>query len=162
MSEPQEKLLFASQLLIEKTLHYSLDSNKARTLNVPSLIEEALTQIDVVENESIPDINFRIIIDEINKNFVKNKIVTDLLDFPLDLLKVDSDQPIEQIKPKLEIAASVLSDRAYVSVIFYELENNFDELGKKDISFYVGELVTTLVNMGMSASHIHFCTKNIF
>jgi hypothetical protein len=157
-----EKFLFISQLLIERTLHYSLDSNKARTLNIPSLIDEALTQIEIIEKEGIPDINARIIIDEIDKNFTKNSIVSELLDFPVELIRVERDQPLDQIKIKLNIALNRLSPHAYVLSIFEKLKNSLEKIGNKELSFLLGELVTTLINIGMSASHIHFCTKNLF
>lgn len=162
MSDKIENYLFLSQLMTERTLHYSLDSNKAKTLNIPTLVREAISQIENFEKLGIPDINYKIVIDEINDRMKGNKILKNIIEIPLDSIRVGRDDDVNEIKKKLNIFSARVSNHAYISYLFGEFERNIDNSKKSEIVFLADEIITTLINMGVSAAHIYFSTKNIF
>lgn len=148
--------------MTERTLHYSLDSNKAKTLNVPSLVSEALSQIDNHEKLDLPDINYKIIIDELNFRLKENKAIKNIVEIPMESLRLGRDDAIVDLKRKLEILSARASGYAYIQYLFSELKSNIETAQKGEIVFYVDEIITTLINIGVSAAHLYFSTKNIF
>lgn len=162
MPVESENLLFISQLLYERTFHYSLDSVKARTLNAPFLIKEASDQVELHLKHGVPEHNARIVVDEMNHELSGNAIVGKLTCLSPKRLKVNLDSPWQETLETLSFLTNIISPYAYASTIFSDLENEINFNHKKKIYFLVGELITTLVNMKVSAAHIHHCTKNIF
>ncbi|RFB93594.1 hypothetical protein B5K11_13815 [Rhizobium leguminosarum bv. trifolii] len=148
-------LIFFAQRLEELTFEYSLDSFKAPTTNAPFLIEEA---IDQIEKQSHFDLNLNsayCILDEMELRLRKNKVVKSLISLDLDSYLDYNRQNAGEITRKLKVLKREIEPNIYCLRTMELLRIAISEVAKKEIDFLARELVSTLVNLGMSSSYIN-------
>lgn len=148
-------LLFFAQRLEELTFDYSLDSYKAPTTNGPYLVREVLDQLQSQRNRKDERHNCQPIIEEMKERLFGNQIVSNIISIDLARYLKFDENSIEDIISKLSVLRRELDPRVYCLETMRFLKLAVSASGKADIDFASRELVTTLVNMGMSTNHIH-------
>lgn len=157
-------ILFFAQRMEELTFEYSIDSYRAPTTNPPYLARELLDELAHSRNEGFESNNYEKILDELELRLSGNPIVKNLIKLNIDrYIKPDRGD-----KNKLISLFSVLSDelepRHYVEEAMRQLKQAVASSTpeKSKIDFLARELVTTLINIGMSPRHIKETTVKSF
>ncbi len=153
--EQTKHLLFFAQVIEELTFDYSLDSYKAPTTNAPYLIQEAMKQIEILQDAGLNQYTLNPILDEMEARLRGNPVVSSLINMPLDKYICYDRENYDDVFSRLSVLKRDINPNIY-SVRCMELIFDSIKSGKrKDIVFLSRELVTTLVNLGVDSSHIY-------
>ncbi len=157
-------LVFLAQRLEELTSPRSLDSHKAYTVNVPTLIEEAVEQLEAIRDggPGISASSANCITDElfsrISSNPVSSAIVSPSRELVARLTKLDSPQ----LLPKLKMLKQEISGWAYATQTMHLIADSINDKDKSKVSFLANELTSSLVNLGMNRRHINESVTDFF
>lgn len=165
ISSETEGLLFFAQRLDELLWDYTLDSYKPATLNAPAICKEALALIRDIESELIDKNNMQHVLEELAWSIRNDPVATNLLDFSIgDYLPAEFNENIKlsDLKRKIEVIERSLESYRYLYACFDRLMVVVKEVKKKDIDFIARNMVTTLVNMGVSKRFLHEKTHEFF
>ena len=155
-------MLFFAQIIEELTFPYSLDSNKAPTINAPFLVHEVIEQIGVCLREDIGLASVGHIIDEMEKRLRNNIVVNALITVNLERYLNFNRDNSNEISKKLHVLAREIEPHTYTLKCMELLNVNIMNKRKKNIEFIAREMATTLVNLGMNAEYINSNTVDFF
>lgn len=131
---------------------------------MPTLIEEAIEQLESIRDggPGISPSSAECIIEELVKRVSSNAVVAAIVpssrDLTLRLSKLSGDQSA----PLLKMLKQELSGSAYATQTMHLLLDSLNDKDKIKINFLANELVSILVNLGMSRRHINECVLNFF
>lgn len=165
ISNETDGLLFFAQRMDELLWDYTLDSYKPAALNAPALCREALALISDIESELIDRNNLQYVLEELAWSIKADPVAKNLLDLPVDkyiVSNIDSSVKISDIRRKIEVLERSLEPYRYLYGCFDFLMASVRGLKKKDISTVSRNMVTTLVNMGVSKRFLHEKTNEYF
>ena len=157
-------LVFLAQRLEELTSPRSLDSHKAYTVNIPTLIEESVEQIEAIRDggPGISPSSADCILEELQARISNNSIVSEIVTSSRRLLdKISKPDHIKNLQT-LKMLKQEISGWAYATQAMHLIISKLDDKNKADISFLANELVSTLVNLGMSRRHINEAVVGYF
>lgn len=155
-------LLFFTQVMEELTFEFSIDSYKAPVTNAPALINECLSQIKISRKYDKGLATVKHILDELASRLNANSISRNLLNISLKKLTTFDYENHEDIFRKLQVLKREINAHAYAMKSMELLKEVIQENKKSEIYFLSRELTTTLLNFGMSASHIKTTMINHF
>lgn len=156
-------VVFLAQRIDELTFDYSLDSYKAPSVSVPSLVAEALQHANLLQEsgEVVPTSSLDPIIDELKVRLAANAIVKAIIPQDRNVLdRLDAD--LDLLVPTLNIIANELNPFTYTATVMNLIVAELERGSKESLDFLARELVATLENMGMSRAHIYFANKRFF
>lgn len=157
--ENTKGLLFFVQRLDELTYPYSLDSYKASTTGIITLVNEAL---DLLIDPYVASGNFNTvkhIFDELafrlQGNFIARKIFTTDIDTILQTELADTTD-IKKLIRKLKVFKSEIDPEAYLAEITYSVINHDQQKPKKSkLDLLAREFAALLQYLGVSRDHIN-------
>jgi len=150
-------MVFLAQRLEELTSPRSLDSYKAYTVNVPTLIEEAVEQLEAIRDggPGISPSSATCITDELVSRVSGNSVTSAIVPSSRALtLRLGTLNP-EKLLPVLKMLKQEISGWAYATQAMHLISDSINDKNKLKLSFLANELVSTLVNLGMSRRHIN-------
>jgi hypothetical protein len=153
-------LLFFAQRMDELLWDYSLDTNKPPALNAPYLVKEALEVLDNIDAELIEPANLKPVLEELIWAIQRDPIAKSLLDLPVEhYVLLDEATKRSEQKARLEVLGRTLERHRYLHRCLDHLCDQVKICEKKKIESTTRNLVTTLVNMGMSKRFLY--QKNV-
>ena len=161
--EELEGLLFFAQRLNELLFDYTLDSYKPPALNSPFLAQEAVNLISEIESGVIDIANLDPVLEELEWSIQNDNISKKLLDATTAYYITRGENvKLSETKLKLEVLAKTLEPYRYllesVEVLFFEISKK----SKKSIDALSKNVITTLVNIGISKQHLFEVTNDFF
>ncbi|WP_242153793.1 hypothetical protein [Sphingomonas sp. BAUL-RG-20F-R05-02] len=160
----EEALIFFAQRLEELSSPASLDSFRAPTVNIPSLLMEAVEQASLIANASsgVPSSSINPIIEELTFRLSGNIVSSGIIPADREVInKIRAASPdivfgiLMQLKQEL-------SGWAYATQAMHLAIELLATSRKTDIEFLATEIVTTLVNLSMSRRFIHEAVTEFF
>lgn len=148
-------MLFFAQRMDELSFEYSMDSNKAPTLNVPFLINEALSEIEISKKVGRPQYVVSHILDELSERLRNNLVVPSLLSLDLTYYLRSNEKTADDPESKLRVLNTELHPNRYLYQCYKLLEVAIAENKKIEINFLSREIVTTLQGLGVSSFEIN-------
>lgn len=157
-------LLFFAQRMEELTFEYSLDSYKAPTTNPPFLTRELVEELDYLAEESGNSSRYENILDELELRLQSNSIVNSLIKLKRShYINCDRNNQAG-MRALFSVLMDELEPRHYAVEAMEQIKEAVvkENVEKSEIDFLARELVTTLVNLGMSPRHIKEQTIKFF
>lgn len=147
----------------ELTFEYTIDSYRAPTTNAPYLIRECLKSIEVERLANIQSASSKHIFDEMASRLRDNIVVKSLLNIDLPTYLNFDPERLEEVERRLKVLRREISPNTY-ALKCMELVSLavLDPKDKKQIEFLAKELVTTLMNIGVSSTHINKTVRKTF
>lgn len=156
-------LLFFAQRMEELLFDYSLDTYKPAALNASFLCIEALGIVDDIEEGAMDIANLRPIVEELEWSIQNDKIAKELLQLPATYYLQDIDTvKISEVKLKLEVLGRTLDPHRYLERCYQRLHEHVRQSEKKNIETVAKNIVTTLLNLGMSKQILYERTREFF
>ncbi len=155
--------IFMAQRIDELTFDYSLDSYKAPSVSVPSLVTEALNQATLAQEagDAVPISSVEAILAELKTRLAGNVVVGAIIPGGRGILeKLEGD--IGQVVRSLNIISNELNPFTYTTTVMKLIIDEAERGSKQRLDFLLRELVATLENLGMSRAHIYFSNKRFF
>ena len=155
LSDEIEGLLFFAQRFSELLFDYTLDSYKPSALNAPYLAQEAVSLTNEIEAGLIDAANLEPVLDELEWAIQEDSTSKKLLDAGVEyyILRGENTRASEQ-KLRLEVLAQTLEPYRYLLACADNLHETIKKNSKKLIEASTRNLVTTLINMGVSKQHL--------
>ena len=148
-------LLFFAQRMDELSFEYSMDSFKAPTLNVPFLINEALSEIEISKKVGRPQYVVSHIVNELLERLRDNLVAPNLLSLDLSYYLRENEMNADELEAKLRVLNTELHPHRYLYHCYKLLEVAIAENKKIEINFLSREIVTTLQGLGVSSFEIN-------
>lgn len=162
-------IIFFLERLDEMTFPYSLDSYKAPTMSLPSLIHEAIGTIEAADNfksdEGSTNKAVEYILEEARLKLKGNFIAKSVSSLDLDLLLEarKENETFVSLNRRLKVALAELDDQSYFHAIV-ESVTSLSSLGrqKEKLGFLAREFVSFLQLRGVSRDHIQQSLSELF
>ncbi|MBO6885960.1 MAG: hypothetical protein JJ869_20625 [Marivita sp.] len=141
-------------------MEYTLDSFRAPTTNAPYLVKEFLLALSAHKQIGLPLSSALHILDEAEQRLHGNPIVKGLLSIRLsNYLKVNREN-VDEMERCFQVLGREINPGSYVIECFRQLKLAIPSNRKSDIEFLSRELVTTLLNMGVSSFFVNKAAVN--
>lgn len=158
-----ECLLFFAQRLDELLFDYSLDTYKAPALTSTFLCHEALNLIQDIETGEIDAANLSHVLEELSWSLTNDMTAKTLLSFDVNkYILSHEDTPISEKLLRLEILFKEINPRRYIERIGLLLIEAIHSNHKKKIDTLARSYISTLINMGVSKTHLYASTQKFF
>ncbi|MCP1487827.1 hypothetical protein J3D48_004140 [Pseudomonas fluorescens] len=159
-----EGLLFLAQRLDELLWDYTLDSYKPASLNAPFLCKEALSLIQDIESGLIDEANLKHVLEELSWSIQHDPIAQELLDLQVNayLPTTYENLILPTLKRKLDVLERSLTPYRYLHRCFDALMMAVQDTHKKPIDLILKNIITTLINIGISKKSLYEKTQNHF
>lgn len=170
-------LLFVAQLINELLFDYSIPSNRISALNSHFLCRDAMTTINTIENNGVPEGSLKPIVEELYRALSKDITFSSRNEDPLKyFLKAQSngsyvptqrpeDLNYEDAKKVVyALYQKYFRTGWYRTALFDDVRNlvkSNDEAVLQDLFRQTKALLTQLVNCGYSARYISFVTNKL-
>lgn len=170
-------LLFVAQLINELLFDYSIPSNRISALNSHYLCRDAMTTINTIENNGVPEGSLKPIVEELFRALSKDITFSSRNENPLKyFLKAQSNgsyvptQRTEDLnyedskKVVYALHQKYFRTGWYRTALFDDVRNlvkSNDEAVLQDLFRQTKALLTQLVNCGYSARYISFITNKL-
>lgn len=150
-----EGFLFFVQRMDELLFQYTLDSYKPSCLNSTFLVKEAVEVAFEVEKELIDISSLKSVIDELSNALSKDFVAKQMLSegYECYLLDIDNSK-LKDVRVRLNILYNKISPKKYLSACLIRLHKAIEDRKKNDIDFLSSQVVTTLINIGVSREHL--------
>jgi len=155
-------LLFFTQIVEELTFEFSIDSYKAPVTNPPELISESIANLKMSKKSDKGLAATKHILDELIERLNKNSVSKGLLNIELTRLTAFNYENDDEVLRRLYILKREINPYSYATKAMELLKVAVEENDKGEIYFISRELITTLLNFGMSSSHIKRTVINHF
>lgn len=156
-------LVFVAQRLAELTNRFSLDSHKAPTVHFSGLISEALRQVEGFgDNHFTPSASsIEPIIKELVERAKDNIILKRMM--PIDrLVSLYDLYNHPEKEQRLKVLKEEISPQSYSTACMQLLIEYVHDNKKSEIDFLCRELISTLINLGMSKEHLYLSIFDFF
>ncbi|WP_180126965.1 hypothetical protein [Rhodoferax sp. BLA1] len=158
-----EGLLFFAQRMNELLFDYTFDTFKPSALNAPFLAKEAVSLISDIESGIIDVANLEPVLQELEWAIQNDSISKKLLDARVEYYILKSDETkLTEVKLRLEVLSKTLEPYRYLQVCTDALHDAIDKKSKKSIDALSRNVVTTLINIGLSKQHLYEATQDFF
>lgn len=159
-----EGLLFLAQRLDELLWDFTLDSYKPASLNAPYLCKEALSLIADIESELIDEANLKHVLEELTWSIQNDPVAKELLDLEINSYLPASYENLilPDLKRKLDVLERSLTPYRYLHKCFDTLMRVVQTNKKKEIDSLLKNIITTLINIGISKKSLHEKTHSYF
>ena len=161
--ETRRGLIYFVQRFEELSSPYSLDSYKAPAIVIPYLIAEALEQLTFVQTNDEANLgSAKPVMDELLERLGRSSVAKRLVAPERSTLEALKGGDPVQIKALLEVLRREMSEQAYVMATFDMLKSAIRSQAKGEIDELSRDLVSILLNAGMSRKHIYETTVNFW
>ena len=155
-------LLFFAQRIDEMTFSYTIDSYKAPTTSIPSLLTECLETIENYEKIGKDHRASLHILDELSLRLRRDKAVAKCVTLTLDTHLAIDRSNADIVKSKLRVLKRELSAPAYLNALTPLLKTAIIENKKGLIDQYSRELISSLQTVGLSSEYINKSVRAYF
>lgn len=162
-------LIFFLQRLEELTFPYSLDSYKAPTMSLPSLIHEAINAIQISDTflpePEVVTKSLEHILEEarlkLKGNFIAKRVSSLELEGLLE--SKHETESLSNLKRRLELAISDLDDQSYFhTIVDAVISLASDHRQKSKLDFLAREFIAFLQHRGVSREHVRQSIDQVF
>jgi len=163
LDESTQGLLYFAQRLDELLFDYTLDTYKPAALNAPSLCVEAIEVITEIQKGSIEASNLEPILEELVWSVRSDPVAKKLLSAGIDYYTLNNEKtPLALTKLRLEVLSRTINSDRYLKELVAQLERDVVANKKRSIDLLTSNLITTLVNRGVTKRWLHDRTHDFF
>ncbi len=156
-------LVFFVQRMDELLFDFTIDSHKPMALNSPSLCEEALRIIDEVRHDTVDRKNLEHIMDKLRSVLRRDIVAKKLLNASVEYhTGFNHTTSLDDLKLRIEVLERSLERYRYFGQLRLQLLEAVNRDRKERIDYLAKNMVTTLMNWGVSKRYLYHELHSFF